>query len=126
MKRKYQKEQAKKKNTALTWLSSVFQKSTASSSNKIIQQHEIIIHPPAIIIPSPPSNKIEEYRNGPASSYPIRSSLPSAKRRNNYALHASQSAILPVQKSVYVKKRRSSVIISSGDAATWLGNKINQ
>ncbi|CAO3688466.1 hypothetical protein G6F70_009016 [Rhizopus microsporus] len=125
IKRKYQKEQAKKKNTALTWLSSVFQKSTASSNN-IIQQHEIIIHSPAIIIPSPSPNKMEEYRNGPPSSYPIRSSLPSAKRRNNYALHASQSAILPVQKSVYVKKRRSSVVISSGDATTWLGNKINQ
>ncbi|RCH83199.1 hypothetical protein CU097_005835, partial [Rhizopus azygosporus] len=78
----------------------VFQKSTASSNN-IIQQHEIIIHSPAIIIPSPSPNKMEEYRNGPPSSYPIRSSLPSAKRRNNYALHASQSAILPVQKSVY-------------------------
>lgn len=140
------KQERAKKVTALTWLSSVFQKS--ASSQKIQHYHRrpsppppvpttaaIYVHtncPTAILIPSNPNVTLtEDYSskvvrcNGPSSSYPTRSPCNNKRLAINYPLRASQSANT-AQKSTGLKKKRSSMTINSTDATGWLGNKINQ
>ncbi|KAG0860142.1 hypothetical protein G6F16_005906 [Rhizopus arrhizus] len=119
------KQQEKQKINALSWLSSVFQKS-ASSQKTCSPPPAIYVHPlcsATILIPSTEDYSSKVIRcTGPSSSYPTRPSCH--KRRLPLTLHASQSATTAAQRSTQIKKKRSSFGINSTETASWLGNNV--
>ncbi|KAI9250274.1 hypothetical protein BY458DRAFT_493915 [Sporodiniella umbellata] len=145
------KHERLRKSTALSWFSNIFRKSASpqrsQEQKRNFRRHSrslpsvpsaataIYVHtgcPTAILIPSKQNSALADDHqckytrcSGPSSSYPTKS--PSSKKRLTigYPIRPSQSTN-SVSKSCSLKKKRSSLTISSFDATGWLGNKINQ